>query len=77
MQIVSGDLKIEYDPFLLLLGKSFRIRISSENLTVQVLEEWLHFQDELPVEFTHLYADFKLGSDGLEEIVALEADSMI
>ena len=75
VKLISGDLKIDYDPFSFLRGESLRIKISSQNLSVKLLGKWAEAEGIEDVKFEHFFADLGMGREGLEEVFGIEAQS--
>lgn len=75
VRFLSGDVKVDYDPWDLWARRNFRIRLLSENAAIQFLGEWGQLQGGEKMTVDKLFADIALDTQGLKEIYAAEVKS--
>jgi hypothetical protein len=77
VEVLSGDLKVDYDLFSLLGGNSLRVKISGQNISTKLLGDWSQMGAPEQVEFENVYADLGFGRKGLQQIYGLSAKSPV
>ena len=75
VQLVSGDLKVEYRPLSLLPWKRLRIRLSGKGFHVNLLGSWAKMQGVQNAVVDSFGADFEMDAREIREIYLLDAQS--
>ncbi len=75
VKVLSGNLKIDYDPISLLNHRRIRVRMEGRDLSAVLLGKWAETQGVQDLKFHDFFADFEIGEKGLEEVNALKAHS--
>lgn len=77
VKLLSGHLKVGYDPLGFLFGQDLRVRLSGRDLKAELLGEWAESQGlrELPLE--EFQAEITVGPKGLKEISSLTVESSV
>lgn len=75
LKLSSGDIKVEYHPFLVFQGGRLRVRLSGEDLEVRALDDAVKLQgiEKIPVDSFSI--ELVVGPEGLEGIYGMEVDS--
>src|SRR3989344_1159700 len=71
VKLLSGNVRVTYDPLSYVFKNAFRLRLSGENLSAKLLGEWAQMEGVQDATLKHFHADFLLGKKGLEEIYSL------
>lgn len=74
-QVLSGSIRIHYNPLSLLPGRKFRIQIGGQNLTLRLGDEWARSQGLSEVKIERFQADFAFSDKEDPEIFLLDVQS--
>lgn len=74
-EILSGDIRVEYDFWRLILSREMKVRISGSNLPVRLDENLGLVKDTNPVIFKTVAAELVLGAEGIREMISFRAES--
>jgi len=74
-QVVSGHLRVRYEPLSLLPGRKLRVQIWGSELTVHLLGKWKESQGFSEARVDTVEADFALPDKGPPEIFAFHLNS--
>ena len=71
----SGRIRVDYDPFSLFFSRNLRAKISSQDLSMKLLDDWAKSQGVEQIGKSRLVADLAFGPEGIEEIYTLDLKS--
>lgn len=75
VRLVSGHLKVDYNPLTMILGDVVRVRLTSDKIQVQLLGAWQDLQGVQDALVDHFEAEVGIGPKGLAEIYAVDIKS--
>ncbi len=74
VKLLSGHLKVDYDPFSVFLG-NMRVKLSSDRIQMRLLGAWAELEGVEDASVDHFEAEVGIGPKGLSEIYAVNAKS--
>lgn len=74
-QLLSGTVRVHYDPLSLLPGRKLRVQIGGQDLVVHLGDEWAKSQGLSRVKIKRVRADFAFSDQEDPEIFLLDVDS--
>ena len=74
-QVLSGRVRVHYDPLSLLPGRKFRVQIGGQDLTVRLGDEWAASEGLSEVKIERVDLDFAFSDKEDPEIFLLDVQS--
>lgn len=75
VELLSGDLKVDYDPASFVAGRILRVRLSGNHLEIRLLGRWAELEDTEHAQVDQFHAGLGFGPQGLEEIDSVRLQS--
>lgn len=77
IEVLSGDIQVQYNLLSFFSSGLLRVQISSQNLSAKLLGNWSQMEQISSVNFQELYADLGFGPKGLQEVSRLKVKSPV
>ena len=75
VELLSGDLRVDYRPVSLLPGIPLRVRLSSAKIAARLAGDWARTEGVQDIILNRFEADLSFGRKGIREIYGVEASS--
>lgn len=77
VKLISGDLKVDFNPLSIFLGGLLEIQLTSSGPEIELLGEWAELQGVRRLRLDHVKAHLGLAAGGVREIYSLHAASPV